>query len=83
MNYSLNQDPYTVQPGFGIMNLSLGVRSPTKHYEISLFVNNLFNKHYYTNIFDQTNTYGTQTAIQVLLPRDFKRFAGLRASYHF
>lgn len=83
MNFSLNQDPYTIQSGYGIMNVSLGVRSPTKHYEISLFVNNLFNKHYYTNMFDQANTYGVQTAVQVLLPRDFKRFAGLRASYHF
>ena len=46
-------------------------------------MNNVFDKHYYANIFNQTTTYNSQTAVQVILPRDFKRFAGIRGSYSF
>ncbi len=83
INYSLNQDPQTVQKGYGIANLSAGIRNPEAHYEVVLFVNNLFDKHYYSNIFDQAGTYNNQLATQVLLPRDFRRFAGIRAAYSF
>ena len=83
VNYALNQDPQTVQKGYGILNLTAGVRNTERHYEVMVFVNNVFDKQYYTNIFDQAGTYNNQLATQVLLPRDFKRFAGVRASYTF
>ena len=83
MNYALSGDPQTVQKAYGVLNLTLGVRDPERHYEIVAFVNNVFDKHYYANIFDQTSTYNSQTANQVILPRDFKRFAGIRGSYTF
>ena len=83
VNYSLNQDPQTIQKGYGILNLSGGFRNAKDHYEVSLFVNNVFDDKYYTNIFDQAGTYNNQLATQVLLPRDFKRYAGIRASYSF
>jgi iron complex outermembrane receptor protein len=83
MNYSLNQDPQTIQKAYGILNLSAGIRNPGQHYEIVAFVNNVFDEHYYANIFDQAGTYNNQLATQVILPRDFKRFAGIRASYSF
>jgi iron complex outermembrane receptor protein len=83
MNYSLNQDPQTIQKAYGILNLSAGIRNPGQHYEVVVFVNNVFNEHYYANIFDQAGTYNNQLATQVILPRDFKRFAGVRASYSF
>jgi iron complex outermembrane receptor protein len=83
MNYALSGDPQTVQKAYGILNLSAGIRDPERHYEIVAFVNNVFDKQYYTNIFNSTSNYSSQTAVQVLLPRDFKRFAGVRASYSF
>ena len=83
VNYSLNQDPQTVQKGYGILNLTLGIRNPSQHYDISAFVNNAFNEHYYANIFDQAGTYNNMLATQVILPRDFKTFGGIRASYNF
>jgi iron complex outermembrane receptor protein len=83
MNYSLNQDPQTLQKAYGILNLSAGIRNPGQHYEVVVFVNNVFDEHYYANIFDQAGTYNNQLATQVILPRDFKRFAGVRASYSF
>lgn len=83
INYSLNQDPQTLQKAYGILNLSAGIRNPGQHYEVVVFVNNVFDEHYYANIFDQAGTYNNQLATQVILPRDFKRFAGIRASYSF
>lgn len=83
VNYSLNQDPQTVQKAFSILNLSAGFRDTARHYEVMAFVNNVFNQHYYANIFDQAGTYNNQLATQVILPRDFKRYAGVRAAYSF
>lgn len=83
MNYALSGDPQTIQKAYGVLNLTAGIRDPERHYEIVAFVNNVFDKHYYANIFNQTTTYNSQTAVQVILPRDFKRFAGIRGSYSF
>lgn len=83
VNYALSQDPQTIQKAYGILNLSAGVRNTDQHYEVIAFVNNVFNEHYYSNIFDQAGTYNSQLATQVILPRDFKRFAGIRATYSF
>jgi iron complex outermembrane receptor protein len=83
MNFSLSQDPQTIQKGYGILNLSAGVRNSQQHWEVVGFVNNVFDEKYYTDMFDQASTYSSQQAVQVLLPRDFKRYAGVRASYSF
>lgn len=83
LNYALNQDPQTIQKGYGILNLSAGIRNPERHYEVIAFVNNVTNEQHYANIFDSAGTYSNQLATQVILPRDFKRFAGIRASYSF
>jgi iron complex outermembrane receptor protein len=83
INYSLSQDPTTVQGGYGIANLSIGIRQPERHYEVMAFVNNLFDKHYYQNITNSSGNYAGQLAIQSYLPRDFARYFGVRASYSF
>lgn len=83
INYSLNQDPQTIQPGYGILNLSAGIDDPAKHWELVVFVNNVTDQHYYADIFNSTGTYGNRPATQVLPPRDFDRYAGVRASYSF
>lgn len=83
INYNLNQDPQTIQKSYGILNLSAGVRNPSAHYDVSLFVNNVFDKQYYGNIFNSTATYSSQAATQVLPPRDYRRYAGVRFNYTF
>jgi iron complex outermembrane receptor protein len=45
--YNLSQDPDSVQPSYGIFNLSTGLG--TDHWKATLFVNNLFDKHYAIN----------------------------------
>ena len=83
INYSLNQDPTTIQKGYGIANLSIGIRQPDRRYEVMAFVNNLFDKHYYQNLTNSSGNYAGALAIQAYLPRDFRRYAGVRASYNF
>ena len=83
INYSLSEDPTTVQKGYGIANLSIGIRQPDRHYEVTAFVNNLFDKHYYENLTNSSGSYAGALAIQSYLPRDFRRYAGVRASYTF
>ena len=83
INYSLNQDPQTVQDGYGILNLSAGVRDPVHHYSIMVFVDNVTDQHYYAYMYNSTGNYGNQLATQVLPPRDFSRYAGVRLSYNF
>jgi iron complex outermembrane receptor protein len=82
-NFALSQDPQTIQKAYGILNLSAGVRNPSDHYEVMLFVNNLTDEHYYANMFNSTTTYSSQTALQVLPPRDYRRYAGVRFNYTF
>ncbi len=43
-NFSLNQDPQTVQESYGILNLSAGIHQLEDHYRVTLFVNNVFDK---------------------------------------
>jgi len=82
-NFSLSQDPQTIQPSYGILNLSVGVRNPSQHYEVMVFVNNVTDEHYYADMFNSTTTYNSQLATQVLPPRDYFRYAGVRVNYTF
>ncbi|WP_445145424.1 TonB-dependent receptor [Dyella sp. Tek66A03] len=83
VNYSLSQDPLTVQGAYGIANFQIGVREETGRWEVMGFVNNAFNKHYYSNLTNSTSNYSSQLAVQSYLPRDFERYFGVRATYNF
>ena len=43
INFSLNQDPVTVQPAYGVFDGSIGVTAGEGKYKLTAFVNNLFN----------------------------------------
>jgi len=83
VNYSLSQDPLTVQDGYGIANFSIGVREESGRWEVMGFVNNAFDKQYYSNIANSTSNYSNRLALQSYLPRDFERYFGVRATYNF
>lgn len=44
--FSANGDPKTVQPAYGILNLSLGASDSHELWEVRAFVRNVFDKHY-------------------------------------
>lgn len=64
------------------MNLQLGVRDHDRKWAVTGFVNNLFDKQYrylYNNV---SGSYGA-IAVQGYLPRDFRRYGGVRLSYTY
>jgi iron complex outermembrane receptor protein len=83
INFGLNNDPETIQKGYGITNLSLGVRDSAGRWEVAGFVNNLFDKQYFYNIANSFGNQGNAEAVQGYVPRDFRRYGGVRASYNF
>jgi iron complex outermembrane receptor protein len=82
-NFGINGDPETLQKGYGILNLSLGVRSADRTWELIGFVNNVFDKQYFFNANNSAGNQGNAFATQSNLPRDFRRYAGVRASVSF
>ena len=84
VNYALTLDPYTVQSGYGIANISFGIRDQDDKYEITAFVDNIGDQHYYTTIGDNSTNFGSGTlALQGLVPRDFSRYAGIKLNAKF
>jgi iron complex outermembrane receptor protein len=83
VNYALTLDPYTDQKGYGILNLSAGLRDPSEKYQVTIFVDNALNKHYHSDLQDLNGTFGAQEAIVGIVPRDFSTYAGIRASAKF
>jgi iron complex outermembrane receptor protein len=83
INFSINQDPQTYQGGYGIANLSIGIRAPDKKWEAVAFVNNLFDKHYFSNMNNDTGNHNNQLATLGYLARDYNRYGGVRVSYNF
>lgn len=80
IQYQLGNDPLTREPSRGIVNLSLGVKSDDDRLEVTAFVNNLTN-HFYYNYLNHADFFiGRSFGI---LPRDYKRYAGIRGSYAF
>ena len=48
----VDQNPYAIQAGFGLLNLSAAIRSNDGRYTTSLFVKNITNHAYYTDVED-------------------------------
>ncbi|WP_300117013.1 TonB-dependent receptor [Sphingobium sp.] len=77
-----SRDPLAVNPAYTIVNIQLGVRDHRRKWQVMGFVNNLFDKQYrylYNNV---SGSYGA-TALQGYLPRDFRRYGGIRLSYTY
>ncbi len=83
VNYALTLDPYTVQKGYGILNLSAGMQDAHDRFKVTFFVNNVLDKHYHPDISNLASTFGSTEAIGALVPRDFSTYAGLRLSAQF
>jgi iron complex outermembrane receptor protein len=91
--FSLNQDPMTIQGAYSITNLSFGVNDKKGRYKASFFVNNLFDKRYAAGL-NNSIANGTwspkapNATIAVnttawLPPRDFARYFGARLDMTF
>jgi iron complex outermembrane receptor protein len=79
-----NQNPHTLQPAFGLLNLGLTVASSDGKYSLSLFVNNATNRFYLVNAEDFfSGIYGPANAVVGQPARDSRRYAGFRLNYNF
>jgi iron complex outermembrane receptor protein len=83
INYALSVDPQGAQGGYGLVNLSAGVRDTDRGYEVIAFVNNACDKQYYANYANSNGNFGNKVAINALLPRDFERYFGVRVNFDF
>lgn len=83
VDYALTLDPTTVQKGYGILNLSAGLRDPNEKYQITIFVDNALNTHYHGDLQDLNGTFGGALATAGIVPRDFSTYAGIKASAKF
>ena len=84
VNFDLKQNPGAIQNGYGILNLSAGIlENSSGRYQMTLFVNNVFNQDYAAAIIDLSALYLGDTAYMQLLPRNARRYSGLRFRYSF
>ncbi|MEP7005770.1 MAG: TonB-dependent receptor, partial [Sphingomonas bacterium] len=81
--YYVAEDPQTFQKAYSIVNAGLGVRDKDHKWEVVAFVNNLFDKQYYPSLVNSAGNFGSKLATQALLPRDFRRYAGVRMGVNF
>lgn len=77
------RDPQAFQPAFSIFNLGLGVRSHDHKWEAMAFVNNVFDKQYFQSLVNSGGNFGNRVATQAVLPRDFRRYAGIRFGVNY
>jgi iron complex outermembrane receptor protein len=80
VNYSLLNDPRTVQGDFAIVNLAVGIEAEDGAWSASVFANNVFDQFYASNIFADPLYAG---ALSQFVPRDFARYFGARARFSF
>jgi iron complex outermembrane receptor protein len=85
-NFGITKDPGTIQPSYGITNLNLQL-TPRRlpHLSVSVFCNNVFDKHYAVNLGNVRGNWTFPTAAGTAytqeLPRDYDRFFGLRVAF--
>jgi len=83
VNFSLSQNPRTVQDAYGIANLAVGIRDEDEAWAFSVFVNNLFDKAYASRIIDDTTTRNDPFILKQQLPRNYDRYFGARLRLGF
>ena len=83
VNFSLSQNPRTVQDAYGIANLAVGIRDEDEAWAFSVFVNNLFDKAYASRIIDDTTTRDDPFILRQQLPRNYDRYFGARLRLGF
>ncbi|GAA3265651.1 hypothetical protein GCM10020258_33620 [Sphingomonas yabuuchiae] len=59
------------------------MRSHDKRWDVTAFVNNLFDQQYYASLVNTAGNFSGRMATQAVLPRDFRRYAGVRFGVNF
>jgi iron complex outermembrane receptor protein len=83
INFDPNHSPRAVQDAYGILNLTAGIKPKDGRYSITVFVNNVTDKSYVSNITDYSGRWGTKAAVSGWYSRDAHRYAGVRLGANF
>lgn len=84
VNFSLAQDPRTIQDSYGIVNVSVAlVESDSARYRLTAFVNNLFDQEYVVGLANVGQLFGDVSVLNQILPRNAQRFGGVRLKIEF
>jgi iron complex outermembrane receptor protein len=78
-----DQNPFAVQAGFGLLNLSAGIQTNNGKFSARLFVNNLTNHHYFADVEDFWTGPWNGNAVIGQPARDSVRYAGLKLTASF
>jgi iron complex outermembrane recepter protein len=71
-----NPNSIWIRPSFGVANFTLAVTSPDERFKVSLYVKNVFDKHYVDGLRRISGSVGGAGAVAQSIPRDFDRFIG-------
>jgi iron complex outermembrane receptor protein len=83
VNFSLANSPLTIEGSYGIFNMSAGINAKNDQYQLTLFVNNLFDKNYVDGIGDVRFLFDGSPVLIHNIPRAAERYAGLRLKFNF
>ena len=84
VNFSLLADPGAEQEAYGVVNMNMGiVESSDRRYEVSVFINNAFGEEYVTGIGNVGGLWGGSPVYINVIPREAKRYAGIRLGVNF
>jgi iron complex outermembrane recepter protein len=78
-----DQNPYAIQAGFGLLNLSAAIQTNDGRFSARLFVNNVGDHHYFTDVEDFWTGPWTSNAVIGQPARDSVRYAGLKLMASF
>ena len=86
VNFDLLGNPLLTQQAYGIFNAGIGAEFGP--FRATVFVNNLFDKHYAGGLADNFGTLGGNATnpanvVYQVLPRDSERFFGIKLQYKF
>ena len=85
-NFTIEQDPLTVQNAYTIVNTSIGIHDLGGRYELSLFADNVFNRHYLTYMqrgISLTSAAYFPNSLLGIVPKDANRYFGATISVSF
>jgi iron complex outermembrane recepter protein len=71
-----NPNSIWIRPAFGVANATLAITTPDERLKLSIYVKNLFDKHYVDGLRRISGSVGGAGAVAQSLPRDFDRFIG-------
>jgi iron complex outermembrane recepter protein len=78
-----DQNPFAIQAGFGLLNLNASIQTKNGKFSARVFVNNVTNHHYFTDVEDFWSGPWNGNAVIGQPARDSERYSGLKLTVSF